>query len=163
VPPAISTIHFPFELKKDQLEAVKAWVDKDCRGSVIFSTGTGKTEIAFECARWAAKLSGQDRFTILFLVPRIVLIEQNVRRLRRYGISDDHIGIYYGERKDIREITISTYQSAINNHNLIRSAKMVILDEVHLVSESAVAFDSIFDIIVEDSRKAILGLTATIN
>ena len=163
MPPAISTIHFPFELKKDQLEAVKAWVDKDCRGSVIFSTGTGKTEIAFECARVAAKLSGQDRFTILFLVPRIVLIEQNVRRLRRYGISDDHIGIYYGERKDIREITISTYQSAINNHNLIRSAKMVILDEVHLVSESAVAFDSIFDIIVEDSRKAILGLTATIN
>lgn len=161
--PAISTIHFPFELKRDQMEAVKAWVDKGCRGSVIFSTGTGKTEIAFECARWAAKLSGQDRFTILFLVPRIVLIEQNVRRLRRYGISDDHIGIYYGERKDIREITISTYQSAINNHNLIRSAKMVILDEVHLVSESAVAFDSIFDIIVEDSRKAILGLTATIN
>ena len=163
MPPAISTIHFPFELKKDQMEAVKAWVDKGCRGSVIFSTGTGKTEIAFECARWAAKLSGQDRFTILFLVPRIVLIEQNVRRLRCYGISDDHIGIYYGERKDIREITISTYQSAINNHNLIRSAKMVILDEVHLVSESAVAFDSIFDIIVEDSRKAILGLTATIN
>jgi superfamily II DNA or RNA helicase len=40
---------------------------------------------------------------------------------------------------------------------------MVVLDEVHLVSESAVAFDTIFDIIVEDSRKAILGLTATIN
>jgi superfamily II DNA or RNA helicase len=163
MPPAISTMHFPFELKKDQLEAAKAWIDNGCRGSVIFSTGTGKTEIAFECARWAAKLSGQDRFTILFLVPRIVLIEQNVRRLRRYGISDDHIGIYYGERKDIREITIGTYQSAINNYNLIRSANMVVLDEVHLVSESAVAFDSIFDIIVEDSRKAILGLTATIN
>jgi superfamily II DNA or RNA helicase len=163
MPPAISTMHFPFELKKDQLEAAKAWIDNGCRGSVIFSTGTGKTEIAFECARWAAKLSGQDRFTILFLVPRIVLIEQNVRRLRRYGISDDHIGIYYGERKDIKEITISTYQSAINNYNLIRSANMVVLDEVHLVSESAVAFDSIFDIIVEDSRKAILGLTATIN
>ncbi|HEX6282353.1 MAG TPA: DEAD/DEAH box helicase [Nitrososphaera sp.] len=163
MPPAISTMHFPFELKKDQLEAAKAWIDNGCRGSVIFSTGTGKTEIAFECARWAAKLSGQDRFTILVLVPRIVLIEQNVRRLRRYGISDEHIGIYYGERKDIREITISTYQSAINNYNLIRSANMVVLDEVHLVSESAVAFDSIFDIIVEDSRKAILGLTATIN
>jgi superfamily II DNA or RNA helicase len=156
-------MQFPFELKRDQLEAAKAWIDNGCRGSVIFSTGTGKTEIAFECARWAAKLSGQDRFTILFLVPRIVLIEQNVRRLRRYGISDDHIGIYYGERKDIREITISTYQSAINNYNLIRCANMVVLDEVHLVSESAVAFDSIFDIIVEDSRKAILGLTATIN
>src|SRR3712207_8892497 len=76
---------------------------------------------------------------ILFLVPRIVLIEQNVRRLQRYGIPDDHIGIYYGEHKEIREITISTYQSAINNYNLIRRANMVILDEVHLVSESAVA------------------------
>jgi len=163
MPPAISTIHFPFELKKDQLEATKAWINNGCRGSVIFSTGTGKTEIAFECARLAAQLSGRDHFTILFLVPRIVLIEQNVRRLRRYGISDDHIGIYYGEHKEIKEITISTYQSAINNYNLIRGANMVILDEVHLVSESAVAFDSIFDIIVEDSHKAILGLTATIN
>jgi superfamily II DNA or RNA helicase len=161
--PAISTIHFPFELKKDQLEAAKAWINNGCRGSVIFSTGTGKTEIAFECARLAAERSGQDHFMILFLVPRIVLIEQNVRRLQRYGISDDHIGIYYGERKEIREITISTYQSAINNYNLIRRANMVILDEVHLVSESAVAFDGIFDIIVEDSHKAILGLTATIN
>jgi superfamily II DNA or RNA helicase len=163
VPSAISSVCFPFELKKDQLEAAKAWIDNGCRGSVIFSTGTGKTEIAFECARCAAELSGHDRFMVLFLVPRIVLIEQNVRRLRRYGISDRHIGVYYGEHKDIREITISTYQSAINNYNLIRSANMVILDEVHLVSESAVAFDSIFDIIVEDPRKAILGLTATIN
>src|SRR5918997_2680160 len=71
--PAISTIHFPFELKKDQLEAAKAWINNGCRGSVIFSTGTGKTEIAFECAKLAAKLSGRDHFTILFLVPRIVL------------------------------------------------------------------------------------------
>jgi superfamily II DNA or RNA helicase len=163
VPPAISSMRFPFELKKDQIEAAKAWIDNGRRGSVIFSTGTGKTEIAFECARCAAELSGQDRFMILFLVPRIVLIEQNIKRLRHYGISDDQIGVYYGERKDVREITISTYQSVINNHSLIRNANMVILDEIHLISESAVAFDSIFDIIVEDSRKAILGLTATIN
>lgn len=161
MPPAISAIRFPFELKKDQLEAAQAWIGNGCRGSVIFSTGTGKTEIAFECARRAAELSGQDRFPILFLVPRIVLVEQNVRRLQSYGIPD--VGVYYGERKDVREITISTYQSAINNHDLVRSARMVVLDEVHLVSESAVAFDSIFDVIVEDPAKAILGLTATIN
>jgi len=161
VPPAISSIRFPFELKKDQLEAAEAWIGNGCRGSVIFSTGTGKTEIAFECARRAAK--PHDRFPILFLVPRIVLIEQNVRRLESYGIPSDNIGVYYGERKEVREITISTYQSAINNFELIRSAKMIVLDEVHLVSESAIAFDRIFDVIVEDPEKAILGLTATIN
>jgi superfamily II DNA or RNA helicase len=134
-----------------------------CRGSVIFSTGTGKTEIAFECARRAAAASKKDSFRVVFLVPRIVLIEQNVRRLQNYGISDEFIGVYYGERKDIREITICTYQSAIGNFDLVRSSDMVVLDEVHLVSESAVEFDKIFDVIVEDSAKAILGLTATIN
>lgn len=161
--PAISSIQFPFELKKDQLEAAEAWVANGCRGSVIFSTGTGKTEIAFECARRAAGLYGHDKFPIVFLVPRIVLIEQNVRRLQSYGIPDDYIGVYYGERKDVKEITISTYQSAINNPGLIRNARMIVLDEVHLVSETAVAFDGIFDIIVEDPHKAILGLTATID
>jgi superfamily II DNA or RNA helicase len=114
MPPAISSLRFPFELKKDQIEAAEAWIQNSCRGSVIFSTGTGKTEIAFECARKAAGLSGKERFTILFLVPRIVLIGQNVGRLQNYGISEDYVGVYYGERKDVREITISTYQSAIN-------------------------------------------------
>jgi superfamily II DNA or RNA helicase len=163
VPAAIANLSFPFELKRDQLEAADAWMHNGQRGSVIFSTGTGKTEIAFECARRAASKAGKDLFRVAFLVPRIVLIEQNVRRLRNYGIHPDAIGVYYGERKDIREITISTYQSAIGNFDLLRNSDMVVLDEVHLVSESAVEFDKIFDVIVEDPGKAILGLTATIN
>src|SRR5579884_3022131 len=163
MPPAISKIRFPFELKKDQIEAAEAWVNNSYRGSVIFSTGTGKTEIAFECARRASEFWGTNCFEILFLVPRIVLIEQNIKRLHSYGISDEHIGVYYGEKKDVREITISTYQSVINNYDLIRQAKMIVLDEIHLVSETAIMFDKIFDVIVEDAEKAILGLTATIN
>jgi superfamily II DNA or RNA helicase len=162
--PAIASLRFPFELKKDQLEAAEAWVRNSCRGSVIFSTGTGKTEIAWECARRAAELAGAKTFRILFLVPRIVLIDQNVRRLLSYGIDERALGVYYGERKDSsKEITISTYQSVINNFELIRHADMVVLDEVHLVSESAVEYDRIFDVIVEDPKKAILGLTATID
>jgi superfamily II DNA or RNA helicase len=161
--PAISSLQFPFELKRDQLEAADAWVRNNCTGSVIFSTGTGKTEIAWECARRAAHLSGARTFRILFLVPRIVLIDQNVRRLLSYGIGESSIGVYYGERKNAKEITISTYQSVINNFDLIRNADMVVLDEVHLISESAVEYDRIFDVIVEDHKKAILGLTATID
>ncbi len=162
-PPAISGLRFPFELKRDQVEAADAWVKNGCRGSVIFSTGTGKTEIAFECAKRAAEISGRDYFNLLFLVPRIVLVEQNVRRLKNYGLADEMVGVYYGERKDVREITISTYQSAINNSELIRSADMIVLDEIHLASETAMEYDKIFDVIVEDPRRAILGLTATIN
>nr|WP_294805052.1 DEAD/DEAH box helicase family protein [uncultured Nitrososphaera sp.] len=161
--PAIASLQFPFELKRDQLEAAEAWMQNGCRGSVIFSTGTGKTEIAWECARRAAVNSGKKRYAVLFIVPRIVLIGQNIKRLRSYGIDEDAIGTYYGERKDAREITISTYQSVINNFDLVRQADMVVLDEVHLVSETAVEFDRIFDVIVEDPGKAILGLTATID
>jgi len=44
---AILNLKFPFELKDDQKEAVNAWLNNNFRGSIIYSTGTGKTEIAF--------------------------------------------------------------------------------------------------------------------
>ena len=182
--PAISYLKFPFSLKNDQLEAVNAWIANGFRGTVVYSSGTGKTEIAFECARRAAAAAAKastifattrdkesssapdcasSSFTILYLVPRIVLIEQNYRRLRAYCVPEERIGEYFGERKEIREITISTYQSVINNLELIRKADMIIFDEVHLISDTAKTFRKIFDIVVEDPGKSILGLTATIN
>lgn len=216
--PVIGHLKFPFNLEKDQEEAVEAWIKNDFRGSIVYSTGTGKTEIAFECARRAARAktgivsdiaintnfkhnasdddSDQNRlvdtnshtsntdnfgstiknglderapnksisqFKILLLVPRIVLIEQNVKRLLKYGISKEQVGVYFGEKKDVREITISTYQSINNNLNILRNSQMIIFDEVHLIGESAKSFSQIFDVVVEDRSKAILGLTATID
>jgi superfamily II DNA or RNA helicase len=216
--PAIEHLKFPFNLKKDQEEAVESWIKNDYRGSIVYSTGTGKTEIAFECARRAARAragivldnasnanlkhntsddnSGQNKlvdadrlisntdnfrspikngsgegssnksisqFKILLLVPRIVLIEQNVKRLLKYGISKKQIGVYFGEKKEVREITVSTYQSINNNLNILRNSQMIIFDEVHLIGESAKSFSQIFDVVVEDRSKAILGLTATID
>src|SRR5712691_7886612 len=90
---AISMLKFPFKLTKDQIEAVEAWIMNDYKGSIIYSTGTGKTEIAFECAKRAyeailhkERTSDNDSFDILFLVPRIVLVQQNINRLIRYSI-----------------------------------------------------------------------------
>jgi superfamily II DNA or RNA helicase len=160
--PAILDLKFPFELKPDQLNAVDAWLLNKCRGSIIYSSGTGKTEIAFECARRAAAMIGIPRFNILMLVPRIVLIEQNYNRLVRYGITDTKIGRYFGEQKDIREITISTYQSASANLDIIKKADMIILDEVHLASATAKSYSRIFDLI-SNHNKPLLGLTATID
>jgi len=187
--PAIFHLKFPFSLKNDQREAIDAWVSNNFRGTVLYSSGTGKTEIAFECARRAAEvataiatttvatiidrtaysfsLSPSDptlsSFNILYLVPRIVLLEQNLRRLLAYGIPQEKIGIYFGERKEIQEIIISTYQSVINNPDLIRKSNMIVFDEVHLISDTAKTFSRIFDVVIEDHNKAILGLTATID
>jgi superfamily II DNA or RNA helicase len=89
---AILNLKFPFELKRDQRQAVNAWLNNGFRGSIIYSTGTGKTEIAFECARRLAEIKHSNnimlyskdsrehklnqKFGILFLVPRIVLIDR---------------------------------------------------------------------------------------
>ena len=163
---AISNLKFPLELKKDQLDTVDAWLSNGFRGSIIYSVGTGKTEIAFECAKKAANATAKcfsSYFNILYLVPRIVLINHNLERLLNYGIPEEHIGVYFGERKQIGEITISTYNSVINNLDLVRTSDMVIFDEMHLISNTAKTFSKIFDVIVEDHNKAILGLTAAID
>ena len=161
---AISSLKFPFKLTKDQIEAVDAWITNGCKGSIIYSTGTGKTEIAFECARRAAETRDDNSFRILFLVPRIVLVQQNIDRLIRYDIPRERLGAYFGERKEVREITISTYQSAISNFDLINNSNMIIFDEVHLVSDTAITLRKVFDFITAaDPKKSLLGLTATID
>ncbi|MDQ2684230.1 MAG: DEAD/DEAH box helicase [Thermoproteota archaeon] len=170
--PAIISLKFPFLLKPDQTDAVESWIKNGCKGSVIYSTGTGKTEIAFESARRACLIDlnskkvinrGERTYNILFLVPRIVLIEQNIIRLQNYGIPIEHVGAFYGEKKNHKEITISTYQSTVNNHQLIKDARMVILDEVHLLSNTAFSFKNLFKIITANPDRKVLGLTATIN
>ncbi|MBC8157438.1 DEAD/DEAH box helicase family protein [Armatimonadetes bacterium] len=176
---AILNLKFPFELQDDQIKAVNAWLSNNFKGSIIYSTGTGKTEIAFECARRLAEIrlakdaaspakpggggNAKEEFRILFLVPRIVLIEQNVNRLVGYGLPSESVGTFFGEKKDIREITIGTYQSIINHLQLLKDSDMLILDEIHLLSESAKEFSKILDILKNDPTKAVLGLTATIN
>jgi superfamily II DNA or RNA helicase len=163
---AISQLKFPFSLKEDQIDAVNAWIDNDFRGTIVYSTGTGKTEIAFECAKRVAcrySSSSISTLNVLLMVPRIILIEQNIRRLVSYGIPKDKIGAYFGERKQIREITICTYQSIIRNLEIIRRSNMVIFDEIHLIRDTAKIFSKIFDVVIEDHKKAILGLTATLD
>lgn len=160
---AISYLKFPFSLKKDQLEAVESWFNNGFRGTILYSTGTGKTEIAFECARRVANTPNNSAFNIVLLVPRITLIEQNIKRLVLYGIPREKIGAYFGEKKKVREITVATYQSVIRNLEIIRQSNMVIFDEIHLVSDSAKVFRTLFDVVVEDHKKAVLGLTATLD
>jgi superfamily II DNA or RNA helicase len=183
---AISQLKFPFSLTKDQVEAVEAWIENDFKGTVLYSTGTGKTEIAFECAkRRVASIITQHIssitsspspspssssnphnttiFNILILVPRIILIEQIIKRLVSYGIPRENIGAYFGEKKEVREITVATYQSIIRNLEIIRKSNMVIFDEIHLVSDSAKVFRNIFNTVLEDQQKSILGLTATLD
>src|SRR5919107_1190694 len=63
--PSISLLKFPFALKQDQIAAVNAWINNNYRGTILYSTGTGKTEIAFECAKRLASCYLPDNNTDL--------------------------------------------------------------------------------------------------
>ena len=63
---AISQLKFPFSLKEDQIEAVNAWIDNDFK-LILYSTGTGKTEIALECAKRFAFISTHSLYLLLLL------------------------------------------------------------------------------------------------
>ncbi|WP_161486360.1 helicase-related protein [Candidatus Nitrosocosmicus hydrocola] len=209
--PSILFLKFPFTLKADQLAAVESWVENGYRGTILYSTGTGKTEIAFECAKRLLvespnltnninasdeeltqnsqintkstisvekikklnehdplQFNGVDQisysfFNILILVPRISLIDQTINRLVSYGIPETKIGSYFGDRKQKREIMVSTYNSVVRNPILIKRSSMIILDEVHLIKDSSKSFIKLFDYVIEDPKKGILGLTATLD
>ena len=91
---------------------------------------------------------------ILLIVPRIVLIEQNIKRLVSYDIPNEKIGSYFGERKEIREITVCTYQGVVRNLDIIRRSNLVIFDEIHLLRDKAKVFKPIFDVVIEDHKKS---------
>jgi superfamily II DNA or RNA helicase len=85
-----------------------------------------------------------------------------------YHIPEESIGVYFGERKEVREITVSTYQSIVNNLELIRNSDTIVFDEMHLLTDSAMMLRKMFDALREEEsnstrKKALLGLTATID
>jgi superfamily II DNA or RNA helicase len=94
-------LKFPFKLTKDQIEAVEAWIMNGYRGSIIYSSGTGKTEIAYECARRACEAIAHREETSVSdnNNPFSILVQQNINRLTRYGNPQERIGAYFGESK----------------------------------------------------------------
>ena len=110
-------------LRPHQQQALEAWKKHNCRGVAALPTGSGKTILAvqavFEVKRPA-----------VILVPTIDLLIQWTAVLERfYGKC---IGMLGGGSRDIREITVSTYDSAVLNMEFIGSRfGLLIADECH--------------------------------
>ena len=57
------------------------------------------------------------------------------------------------KKRDKRDNRIA-YQSVIRNLDIIRRSNMVIFDEVKLIRDTAKIFRKIFDVVIEDHKKA---------
>ena len=135
-------------LRGYQSEALDAWFKNDCKGIIVLPTGTGKTRIAL------AILSRLMEPTLI-VVPTIELMKQWYNKIQAFfNVS---IGFYGGGKKNIRCITIATYDSAyINIEFLGNKFKLIVFDEVHHLPSPG--YRQIAEMSAAPYR---LGLTAT--
>ncbi|HEV7964319.1 MAG TPA: DNA repair helicase XPB [Actinoplanes sp.] len=155
---AISLAENGWTLRSYQQEAVDGfWAGGS--GVVVLPCGAGKTLVGAAAMAVASA-------TTLILVTNTVAGRQWKRELvARTSLTEDEIGEYSGERKEIRPVTIATYQvltsrrgGAFTHLDLFgaRDWGLVIYDEVHLLPAP------IFRFTADLQARRRLGLTATL-
>lgn len=131
-----------------QRDALHAWVQADCRGVVVLPTGTGKSFVAQLAIARASR-------TTLVVVPTLDLMEQWASQLAAAFGQD--IGLLGGGSKDIRDLTVSTYDSAAIMMEFIgKRFGLLVVDECHHLPGPAYQLLARFAI-----APFRLGLTAT--
>ncbi len=128
-------------------------------GVVVLPCGAGKTMVG-------AAAMAKAKATTLILVTNTVAGRQWKRELiARTSLTEEEIGEYSGERKEIRPVTIATYQVVTRKskgeyrHLELFDSRdwgLVIYDEVHLLPAP------VFRITADLQSRRRLGLTATL-
>ncbi len=155
----------PFVLRHYQEDAVAAfWANGTPRGGsgvVVLPCGAGKTMVGI------GAMAAVGRSTLI-LTPNTVAVRQWIAELLdKTSLTPDQVGEYTGERKDIRPVTVTTYQiltyrpsedgefphfGLVTGHNW----GLIIYDEVHLLPAP------VFRLTAEIQARRRLGLTATL-
>lgn len=106
-----------------QLEAMELWKKSKSRGTVVMPTGSGKTFFAFMAMNLVKRPT-------LVVVPTIDLLQQWASSIERsFNIECGMLG---GGAKIIRDVTVSTYDSAVLNMEFIGNRfGLAIFDECH--------------------------------
>ncbi|EYR61937.1 helicase [Actinotalea ferrariae CF5-4] len=128
-------------------------------GVVVLPCGAGKTLVG-------AGAMARSRTTTLILVTNTVSARQwRDELLRRTSLTEDEIGEYSGARKEVRPVTIATYQvltmrrKGVYPHLELLDARdwgLILYDEVHLLPAP------IFRMTADLQARRRLGLTATL-
>ena len=114
-----------FEPRVYQREALRNWLANNGRGVVVLPTGAGKTVLAFMALE-------QAPVRTLVVVPTIELLRQwRDGLVQRAGVPLDQIGIVGGGERDVRPVTVMTYDSAAMPRRDLSAYGLLIVDEVH--------------------------------
>jgi DNA excision repair protein ERCC-3 len=128
-------------------------------GVIVLPCGAGKTIVG------AAAMAGVEATTLILVTNTVSVHQWRKELLKRTTLTEEEIGEYSGARKEIRPVTIATYQvltrktkGVYSNLELFdaRDWGLIVYDEVHLLPAPVFRFTA--DI---QSRRR-LGLTATL-
>jgi superfamily II DNA or RNA helicase len=115
--------HPPLELRGYQKQALSMWESNGKRGVVVLPTATGKTHIGIEAISRVSESS-------LVVAPTIELVQQWRSRLESsLGVEIGQLG---GDVREVKDITVSTYDSAyLMAEKLGNRFRFLLADEVH--------------------------------
>jgi DNA excision repair protein ERCC-3 len=128
-------------------------------GVVVLTCGAGKTIVG------AAAMAHAKATTLILVTNTVAARQWRDELLKRTTLNEDEIGEYSGSKKEIRPVTIATYQVMTKKKNGVYAHLdlfdsydwgLIIYDEVHLLPAPIFRFTA--DI---QSRRR-LGLTATL-
>jgi superfamily II DNA or RNA helicase len=138
--PALSyTTKLALEPRPYQEEALANWLAEGSRGVVVLPTGAGKTFVA-------ALAISETGLKTLAVVPTIdLLLQWRTALAAALSLDADEIGVFGGGEKELKPITIITYDSAALYPRELRNFGLLIFDECHhlpaptyrLIAESA--------------------------
>ena len=155
---AIDLDESDWSLRAYQREAVESFWHGGS-GVVVLPCGAGKTLVG-------AAAMAEAKATTLILVTNTVSARQwRDELLRRTSLTDEEIGEYSGAKKEVRPVTIATYQvmttrrKGVYTHLELLDARdwgLIVYDEVHLLPAP------IFRMTADLQARRRIGLTATL-
>lgn len=128
-------------------------------GVVVLPCGSGKTIVG------AAAMAELSATTLILVTNTVAARQWKAELLRRTTLTEDEIGEYSGARKEIRPVTIATYQVLTTRRKGVyphldlfdaRDWGLIVYDEVHLLPAPVFRFTA------DIQARRRLGLTATL-
>ena len=155
---AIGLVEDGWSMRPYQREAVEGFWHGGS-GVVVLPCGAGKTIVG------AAAMARAQATTLILVTNTVAARQWRHELLKRTTLTEDEIGEYSGSRKEIRPVTIATYQvmttrrKGVYTHLELLDARdwgLVVYDEVHLLPAP------IFRMTADLQARRRLGLTATL-
>ncbi|MGA4540682.1 DNA repair helicase XPB [Uniformispora flossi] len=147
-----------WHLRPYQLEAVEGFWHGGS-GVVVLPCGAGKTLVG------AAAMATAKATTLILVTNTVSARQWKAELVKRTSLTEDEIGEYSGTRKEIRPVTIATYQVVTTRRKGVyphlelfdsRDWGLIVYDEVHLLPAP------IFRFTADLQARRRLGLTATL-